>query len=59
MPENSGDDVATTLVPSARPVVGANARGHRSEQYMADINVDELGPVSDSVVGFPADKANV
>jgi len=26
---------------------------------MADINVDELGPVSDSVVGFPADKANV
>ena len=45
--------------PSARRVVGANARGHRSEQYMADINVDELGPVSDSVVGFPADKANV
>ncbi|MGZ6670538.1 MAG: hypothetical protein ACXVH3_38485 [Solirubrobacteraceae bacterium] len=34
-----------TLVASARHVVGANARGHGSEQDMADVNFDEVGPV--------------
>jgi hypothetical protein len=58
MPENSGDDVATTLVALPRHLVGADARGHRSEQDMTDINVDEIGPVDYLVVGFPADKAN-
>ena len=46
MPENSGDDVARTLVVlRAGPWSGADARGHRSEQDMADINIDEIGPV--------------
>jgi hypothetical protein len=59
MPENSGDDVATTLMaPRAWHTVGPDARGHRSEQAMADINVDEIGPVDYLVVGFPADKAS-
>ena len=44
--------------PARRHLVGANARGHRSEQDMADINVDEIGPVDYLVVGFPADRAN-
>ena len=58
MPADSGDDVATTLVVPHRPVVGAAARGHRLEQDMADINVDEFGPIHSVVVGFPPDKAN-
>jgi hypothetical protein len=42
MREYSGDDVVTTLVGSPpRRLVGADARGHRSEQDMVDINDGE------------------
>jgi uncharacterized protein DUF6325 len=58
MAENSDDDIGTTLV-ALRAARGRRDRsGHRSEQDMADINVDELGPVDYLVVGFPAGKAN-
>ena len=43
-PKVVGDDVATTIVALRAALCRTDVRGRRSEQDLAEINVDELGP---------------